>query len=172
MSTTIILVFVAFAVYLIYNGAAMVLFGVPNSLSDTFYLYKNKKRWMRAFFPIMMTLMVALLMPAWLEISESSSLQFLAFLSAAGILFTGAAPAFKGDKMEKGVHSASAICAAVFALSWVIFVSKVWFVMFVWLAVVVLAALITKTWKRATVYWLETVAFMSTFTSIIIYFFK
>lgn len=170
MTWTIIFIFVAFAIYLIYNGIALSLFGVPNSLSETYYLYMNKKNWMRIFFPIMMTLLVVLLMPAWLEISDGSNLQFLAFLTAGGIMFTGAAPAFKSNTLEKTVHSTSAICAATCALLWVILVCKIWYIVLIWSAVVVFAAILTKTVKRAKVYWLETVAFLSTFTSIIVYF--
>ena len=87
-------VLIAFAIYLVYNGIAIKLFGIPNSLSNTFYLYKQKKEWMRIFFPIMMVLLVAFLMPAWLEISAASALQFLAFFASGGILFVGTAPAF------------------------------------------------------------------------------
>ena len=81
MTWTIIFVFIAFAIYLTYNGVAIGLLGVPNSLSETYYLYMNKNNWMKIFFPIMMMLLVALLMPAWIEISIGSDLQFLAFPS-------------------------------------------------------------------------------------------
>lgn len=172
MTWTIIFVFIAFAIYLTYNGVAIGLFGVPNSLSETYYLYMNKNNWMKIFFPIMMMLLVALLMPAWIEISIGSDLQFLAFLAAGGIMFTGAAPAFRGNKIESRVHSTSAICAAIFALLWVFFVSTVWYIAFAWLAVIISLAILTKTLNRAKIYWLETVAFLSTFTSIIIYFLR
>ena len=153
MTWTIIFVFIAFAIYLTYNGVAIGLFGVPNSLSETYYLYMNKNNWMKIFFPIMMMLLVA-------------------FLAAGGIMFTGAAPAFRGNKIESRVHSTSAICAAIFALLWVFFVSTVWYIAFAWLAVIISLAILTKTLKRAKIYWLETVAFLSTFTSIIIYFLR
>ena len=58
MTWALISVLIAFAIYLIYNGIAIKLFGVPHSLSNTFYLYKRKKKWMRIFFPIMMLLLV------------------------------------------------------------------------------------------------------------------
>ena len=163
-------VLIAFAIYLIYNGIAIKWFGIPNSLSNTFYLYKQKKEWMRIFFPIMMVLLVAFLMPAWLEISAASALQFLAFLASGGILFVGIAPAFMSSDLANKVHTYSAIGAVVFSLLWVIFVSKAWFMILIWFAVIVLIAWLTKTWKSALIYWLETVAFMSTFTSIFIYF--
>lgn len=51
MSWSLICVFIAFIIYLVYNGIAIKLFGIPESLSDTYYLYKDKKDWMRIFFP-------------------------------------------------------------------------------------------------------------------------
>ena len=169
MSTVLICVSIAFAIYLIYNGATLRLFGVPESLSNTFYLYNDKKKHLGVLFPIMMVSMAGLLLPAWLEISALSSLQFTAFLAAAGLIFTGSAPAFKSNDLEKRVHTVSALVAAVFALLWVIFVSKLWFIILIWFAVILLIAFITKTIKSSYIYWLETVAFMSTFTSILFF---
>ena len=163
-------VLIAFIIYLIYNGVVIRLFGVPYSLSNTFYLFQSKKKWMRVLFPIMMVALVALLLPAWLEISAGSAWQFLAFFASGGILFTGAAPAFMSSDLENKVHTYSAIAAVVFALLWVIIVSKMWALILVWLAVIALIAYLTKTWKTSFIYWLETVAFMSTFTAILVCF--
>ena len=169
MSWSLICVFIAFIIYLIYNGIAIKLFGIPESLSDTYYLYKEKKDWMRIFFPLMMFSMVGLLMPAWLEISAGSMLQFLAFLAAASIAFVGAAPTFKNGGMDYKVHSISAYCAAVFSILWVVLVSKLWIMPIIWFVFITLLAILTKSTKTSTIYWLETVAFMSTFVSIMIY---
>lgn len=169
MAWTLILVLIAFGIYLFYNAGILGFMGVPKSLSETFYLLKAKKEWLRIFFPIMMMLMAWLLLPAWLELSQGHNLQFMAFFAAAGIMFTGAAPAFKKHNLENWVHTASAIWAAVFALLWVIFVSKLWWLILIWLGLVVIAAFASKTWKLAYVYWLETVAFLSTFTAIILH---
>lgn len=171
MSWIITCVIIAFFIYLIYNGIALKLFGVPQSLSMTYYLFQNKKYWTRIFFPIMMIGMAFLLLPAWLEISVGSPFQFLSFLAAAGIMFTGAAPAFLSSSMEKTVHTTGAICAAVFALLWVILVSKLWWTIPLWLVTLGLTMWVTKTIKSSYIYWLETIAFMSTFTSIIAYYF-
>lgn len=170
MSWILTLVIAAFLIYLIYNGVALGLFGIPKSLSMTFYLFQEKKKWTRIFFPIMMILVAFLLLPAWLEISALSSLQFLAFLAASGIIFTGAAPAFKSSDMENTVHVVGAGCAALFATLWVILVSKLWWVILIWLAILGLIMLVTKTTKSSYIYWLETVAFLSTFTSILIHY--
>lgn len=170
MDWTLIFVLTAFVVYFVYNAVALYLFGVPKSLSMTFYLFKEKKNWLGACFPIMMTLMAGSLLPAWLEISVGSNLQFMSFLAASGILFTGAAPAFESSKLENNVHMTSAIVAAIFALLWVILVANLWYVILVWLVAITVVALLTKSVKTSYIYWLETIAFLSTFTSVFAYF--
>ena len=172
MNWTLIFVLIALVIYIVYNIVSLKMFGVPNSLSETFYLFKEKKEWMKYLFPIMMVSLVVFLMPAWLEISVGSPFQFLSFLAAAGIMFTGAAPAFLSSSMEKTVHTTGAICAAIFALLWVILVSKLWWTIPLWLVTLGLTMWVTKTIKSSYIYWLETIAFMSTFTSIIIYYFS
>ena len=170
MDWKILLVLAAFLAYWAYNMAALSVFSAPKSLSMTFYLFQGRKPWQRLLFPIMMVLTAGLLMPAWLEISEGSDLQFMAFFAAAGILFTGMAPAFNSSDMEKKVHTISAIFAAVFALLWVAFVAHLWYFIVVWFVVIALVAVLTKTVKTSWIYWLETVAFMTTFTSVIAYY--
>ena len=170
MSWIIYLVLAAFALYLSYNFAALSLFGTPKSLSNTYYQFNERKPWQRFLFPVMMVGMAFLLLPAWLEISEGSDFMFSAFFAAAGILFTGAAPAFNSSTLENKVHTISAIFAAVFALLWIILVAGLWWFILVWLVMVVLIALLTGSLKSGLVYWLETVAFMSTFTAIIAHF--
>ena len=171
MSWIIYCVLIALTIYLIYNGAALKLFGIPSSLSMTYYLFKEKKSWMRVLFPAMMTLIVFLLLPAWLEISVLSPWQFTAFFAISGILFTGAAPEFINNPLEKVVHTSSTIIASIFAIAWILLVSKLWWIILIWLEVVLLIMLITKTTKSSYIYWLETIAFLSTFTSIITYYF-
>lgn len=170
MDWKLIFVLVAFVVYFAYNAVALRLFGVPESLSMTFYLFKEKKNWLCIWFPIMMTLMAGALLPAWLEISEGSNLQFMSFLAASGILFTGAAPAFQSSKMEKSVHMTSAIVAAIFAILWVVLVANLWYVILVWFVAITIIGYMTKSINTSYIYWLETIAFLSTFTAVFAYF--
>ena len=118
----------------------------------------------------MMLTMAGALLPAWLEISEGSDLQFMAFLAAAGIIFTGSAPAFKSSSLENSVHMTSAVVAAIFALLWVALVANLWYVILVWLIAITVIAFLTKSVKSSYIYWLETVAFLSTFTAVFAYF--
>ena len=160
----------AIFMFAVYNIIALLLFGVPKSLSDTYYLFKERNSTLKFLFPSMMTLLTFLLMPAWLEMSEGSAFQFTAFLSAAGVLFVGAAPAFKDSEMESKVHSISAYVCAAAALAWICLVTPYWYVILIVFGIVAALAVVTKTWKTCYIYWLEMVAFVSTFISIIAYY--
>ena len=170
MNWMIYLVLAAFALYFSYNLAILNLFGIPNSLSQTYYEFKERKSWQRIFFPIMMLGVGILLLPAWLEISEGTNFMFTAFFAAGGIMFSGSAPAFNSSDLEDRVHTGSAFFAAIFALLWVILVANLWWFIIVWGIIFILIALITKTLKTGLIYWLETITFISTFTSIIAHF--
>lgn len=159
---------IAFAIYVVYNIIAIEKFGIPPSLSDTFYLYKNKYK-CGFVFPVMMFLVVAFMLPSWLTISEGSNFQFLSFLAPATLLFVGAAPAFKASNLQNKVHTISAYLAAACSLLWVILVTPYWWLVPLWFVVIALTALATKTVKPSLIYWLETVAFFSTFLSAILY---
>ena len=160
----------AIFMFLIYNIVILMLFGVPKSLSNTYYLFKDKEGTLKFLFPSMMTLLAFLLMPAWLEISEGSSFQFTAFLSAASVLFVGMAPAFKDSVLESKVHSISAYICAAAAIAWICLVTPYWYIILIVFGVIAAISVITKTWKTCYIYWLEMVAFVSTFISIIVYY--
>ena len=168
MTLTTISIIIATIVYVAYNAISLANFGIPQSLSMTYYLWKQKAN-ISYLFCMMMYAVVALMMPAWISMSEGSDFQFLAFLAPASIAFVGTAPAFLGSDLENRVHSVSAVVAAVCSLAWVILVTPYWWIILVWLGLVAIAAIVTSSYKTALVYWLETIAFGATFTAAIIY---
>lgn len=156
--------------FVVYNIVTLLLFGVPKSLSMTYYLFKERKNILKVLFPALITLMVIFLMPCWLQISEGSDMQFMAFLSMASLMFVGACPTFLNSKMEDNVHSISAFLCAIFALLWVIFVTSYWYIILIAFVIFAVLAILTKTWKTCYIYWFEMVAFWSTFISILLYY--
>lgn len=168
MTLATISIIVATCIYVAYNAISLALFGIPESLSNTYYLYKEKsnKGWL---FPLMMHVVVVLMMPAWIPMSEGSDFQFLSFLAPSAIAFVGTAPAFKSDDLENVVHSTAAIVAAICSLAWVAVITPYWWMILVWFGFIALAAILTSSYKTCLVYWLEQVAFGATFTSAIIY---
>lgn len=168
MNLVTISIIIATTVFVAYNAVAIAFFGIPESLSNTYYLYKEKYN--KGFlFPAMMYLVVAFMMPAWITMSEGSNFQFLAFLAPAAIAFVGTAPAFLSSDLENKVHSISALIAAACSLLWVILVTPYWWTIIMFLVFVVVESIISKTYKTSYVYWLEMVAFGATFTSTIMY---
>ena len=168
MTLTTISILIAALIYVAYNAVSLAYFGIPQSLSMTYYLWKEKAN-IGYLFPCMMYLIVACMMPAWISMSEGSNFQFLAFLAPASIAFVATAPAFLSSDLENKVHSISAILAAVCSLAWVILVTPYWWSIIAFTGIIVLPVTLTKTLKTAYIYWLETIAFASTFYSAIIY---
>lgn len=168
MTLTTISIIVATCIYVVYNAIAIAIFGIPESLSNTYYLwkYKNGKGYL---FCLMMYAVVAFMMPAWLTLSEGSDFQFLAFLAPMSIAFVGTAPKFKNDKQEGNVHFISAVIAAACSLAWVALVTPYWWVILIWFGYLAMISIFTSSCKTAYVYWLEQVAFLSTFTAAIAY---
>lgn len=172
--TCLILSCVAILLFTVYNIVSLCKFGVPESLSNTFYLWNDVKKNLGYIFTGMMFTVAMLLMPAWLEITEvisswSHNLTVLPFFAAAAIAFVGAAPAFKSNKLESTVHTVAAIIAAIFSILWccVVCYSVAWIIVPASLLIIWSIALLTKTHKTAKVYWWEMVAFLATFTTII-----
>ena len=168
MTLTTISIIIATIIYVAYNAVSLAYFGIPQSLSMTYYLWKRKAD-VGYLFCMMMYLVVACMMPVWIGMSENSDFQFLAFIAPASIAFVATAPAFLSSDLENKVHSISAVIAALCSLLWVVLVTPYWWVILAWLAAVALTAYFTKTIKAAYIYWLETVAFGATFTATIIH---
>lgn len=168
MNLVTISIIIATVIFVAYNAVAIAIFGIPESLSNTYYLYKEKcnKGWL---FCLMMYLVVALMMPAWISLSEGSNFQFLAFLAPASIAFVGTAPRFKDGDLENKVHTVSAIIAAACSLLWVVLVTPYWYSIPIYAGLYISKAVLTKSIKTSYVYWLEQIAFCSTFTSAILY---
>lgn len=168
MTLITISIIAATAIYIAYNAICLALFSIPVSLSNTYYLWKEKngKGWL---FCLMMYLVVALMMPAWISLSEGSDFQFLAFLAPASIAFVGTAPRFKDSQLESRVHTVSAIIAAACSLLWVVLVTPDGWVMLIWCGFIGGVSVLTSSYKTCLVYWLETIAFGSTFTAAIMY---
>lgn len=160
----------AMFLFAIYNIITLILFGVPKSLSMTYYLYKKRHESLKMLFPSMIILMCIFLIPCWLTLSEGSNFQFLSFLAPAALIFVGFTPSFNDADMHKMIHNIAAYSCAAFALLWIILVTPFWYIILIVFGLIAPIAVITKTWKTSYTYWLETVAIISTFTSIIVYY--
>lgn len=101
--------------FLIYNIYVIGIFGLPESLSETSYLFKEngKSHWWFTFICFIISIG---LFPIWVGISHINY-QFLCFLGCAGIMFAGCTPFFRED-FHKPIHYASAIIAFISSIVW------------------------------------------------------
>ena len=131
MTTLIIISLVIFLAYLLITYAW---FGIPYSISDTYYKLESRKKGTDWLFSAMCVSVGGLLLPALLDITPASY-QFAAFLACAGLIFVGAAPQFKMSLTGSVHYGAAAVCV-IFSQLWV-GLTCWWVLIPIWLAFVV-----------------------------------
>lgn len=164
MEITLLILFLCL---LTYTVSVVKMFGVPPSLSDTFYLLQNKypnksTKWL--FTILCFTTMFTVLIP-WLDISKES-IQFLCFMAASGLGFVGAAPHFKG--YEYNIHVAGTIFCALGSQLWLL-LSGYWYAPLIALAIMAIPAFKQK---KNYVFYAEMAAFLSTYLGLSIEYIK
>lgn len=143
-----------------YVVTAIRLWGVPPSLSQTFYLLGGKPKGYG--FTAAMWATCFLVDPLWFSVSEEWT-TFSVFLSVGGLMLVGAAPMFKDS--DRRWHSAFALGCAIFALLWQILNGQYWETI-AFVAIFFALAKATRTMRACGTFWLEMVAFASTFLSV------
>lgn len=115
METTIILRIIvaiaAMAFFVAYLWLMAKLHGIQPSISDNYYV--SRHRWL---FTMVMWWVGLGMLPTMLDVTPAVW-QFSAFLCCAGVIFVGAAAAFR-EQLTKGVHYFGAILSAVAAFIW------------------------------------------------------
>lgn len=133
-------------------------FGIPQSISDTYYLL-GKKGWL---FQLALASTAFCVVPSLIDASTEYT-KFLAFLACAGLAFVSAAPLFKME-LEGKVHFTCAyICCGSLVL-WQIFNTS-WIIPLSCFALVAYPMLK----DRKYMWWLEIATIVSAYTSLIVF---
>lgn len=101
---------ISFLITYIYVMYIVIKYGIPHSLSATYYLIKNK--WI---FSTVLAVSAGLILP----ILVTTNYSFLIFIALAGIFFVAFAPDFKSNSLEDNVHTYSAIISLISSQIWV-----------------------------------------------------
>lgn len=155
MSTLLVASILVLMIYLSY---VVERFGIPNSISDTYYLLGGKVKGL--VFQGVLTLTAFLMIPVLLSRSSEST-EFLAFFACAGLLFVAAAPCFK-DSSERIIHFVSAFVCCGSLLLWQIFNAS-WITSLVCVGLSAYPAIKDKKY----LWWFEIATVMSTYVSLI-----
>lgn len=139
-----------------YILGCIIKFGIPNSLSETYYSL-GKYGWI---FQLVMLIVGVVLQLLWFPLSKEEH-EFLVFLACASLCFVASAPAFRIEIQGKVHYSAAAVCC-ISVFSWQI-LEGLWDVMlwFVWVG-----GMITLMNRSKWCWWLECAAIGSLFANL------
>lgn len=167
------LVIISLIIFLAYLVGIYKYFGIPCSISETYYKLENRQKDLGWAFTFMCYSVGGLILPALLD-RTPESYQFTAFLACAGLIFVGAAPQFKLS-LTGSVHYGSAAICVVFSQIWVGLMCW-WVLIPVWLAyiiytVVCMSKHITGSMRSDFVstkpmFWIEVSAIVATYVTI------
>jgi len=147
------LLYISISVFVLYLAGIIVYKGIPNSISESYYIIGEDKL-ESSLFTWFCWIVAITLLPFWLENGGG----ILAFLACGGLSFVGAAPLFKSH--EKTIHFASAVICFVAAYIWLMINSTTLF--FISMAVLVLASFSSK-----RTFWWEVIAFVTIYISLL-----
>lgn len=149
---------ISFSIIFSYLVFVLFKFGIPRSISDTYYLL-GRFGWL---FQLALAATALTAVPMLIDRSSEGT-QFLAFLACAGLLFVSAAPLFKLE-LEGKVHYTSAVVCCAGLVLWQVFNTS-WIVPLVAFALVLIPMIRDKkfTW------WLEIATIVSTYVSLIFF---
>lgn len=106
-----------------------------------------------------------LLLPAMIEAGASDPAQCLGFFAPLYLIVVSFTPEYQTKPKQRLVHEIGALCCAVFALAWIVFVCHCWPVVAVMALAVLLAACITERFD-AFIFWGEMALFASTYITL------
>ena len=127
----------------------------PSCISETYYCLEKKE-----LFTAWVLLVSFLIFPSWVEISPIE-FQFLPFLSVVSLSIVGLAPKYLGE--DRAVHIISVILTASISLIWSI-VSEMYIIL---TFLGILAVILTIYKIKNLLFWVESIAFLNIFLSII-----
>lgn len=110
------LIFASIAIFLLYIGSMVFMFGIPWSISNTYYLLEGKRKGLGWLFTAFCYGVGGFLLPGWLNVTPEGY-QFTCFLSAAGLAFVGTAAQFK-ESLTNTVHYTAAVIWCLFSQIW------------------------------------------------------
>ena len=156
-----ILIIISIVVTVVYLTYTITKFGVPGSISDTYYLLKKENSKKAILFPLWAILTALPLMFAWYSMADGLLETLSALLSTTGLLFVGAAAKFKNTHtMADETHFVGAGVCLVGAMLLVILWSYLGLTLICFFA----AALIIYKYGKI-VFWAEIAGLLAAFVA-------
>jgi hypothetical protein len=161
MDYQLIIWFISIGICMVYLMAVMAMFGVPESVSDSFYLLNRRRRGLGYLFTAWCWAVAGTVMPLVFVLSDGQWYQFLGLFAGGGLGFVGAAPLFKGS--ERTIHYVSTGVCATAAVAWMV-CAGYWYIPAAWVLPYVLISVL---WRKLPLFWIETFLFLSMYATLL-----
>ncbi len=156
-------------VFIVYVFVAILIFGFPSSISNTYYLYESKKKGLGYIFTIFLWIEAFIVAVIMLNTESSSPLAWTGFICPAGIAFCGCAVLSEGTGMEKNVHVIGAWTGVAFGILWCILFTNCYLGGLFTGVLFTLCGISSDTdWLKHKVFWAEILGFTSIITCLLI----
>jgi hypothetical protein len=148
-------VIISVGLFVAYVAAVICLFGIPASISESFYLLEKKRKGLGYLFSGWCWAMAVPVTAMTMQQSGGQWWQFVSLFAGGGLGFVGTAPLFKGH--ERTVHYVSAGVCALSALAWMTLAGYVFVPVIILSGLLLLGLLHGEKW----LFWVETALFVS-----------
>lgn len=160
------LMYSALIVFIMYVGCVCLMYGVPPSISESFYLLRKGYKGMNRDFSYSFTFFCYAvcfgILPVWIHVTPDH-LRVIPFVSAASLCFVGAAPLFK--TVQRTIHFTAAILCMVMAILWIFLSTSVWFIPLLFVLPLIPSLIMDR---KRIMFWVEIWSFVSLFTSLLL----
>lgn len=162
----IVIEIVLFCVYVIYTICR---WGIPASLSATYYYFERVRKNYGLFFPLYLSVCCLSSIPLWIYTNKAASpwvahFSWCPYLTCLCLLCVGATCRYKMSRFTTYFHYTTAIISAVSTGIWLLIACyKLALVSLSVMSLSVLAGFFTHTLKRCYLFWLELGGFLSLF---------
>jgi hypothetical protein len=117
--------------------------------------------------------MCILLTPCWLKLSKTNFAQDTAVINILALIFMGASPIIlKGEDTDRPLtdlfEKLISYCCSMFFIIWIVAATPYLWIVLLIAIIVTLISIITKSWNKCYTYWIEIIAFASTFIAILL----
>lgn len=169
----LILFYISAVILFTYVVYICIRFGVPESLSESFYLLGGRNKGGVIFY-VTLVLSIFPLLIFWLDMSEET-FQPLVFFSCSSLILVGAAGDFK-DISTNRIHVIAAVSCAILSQLWIAIYSMYWIsfliLLTIGLTIGTLTPGITKEGrtKNSIIFFVEMAAFINTYIAVLGYY--
>jgi hypothetical protein len=109
-----------------------------------------------------------LIMPGLLEVGALSMWQFLGFLVPVYLIVVALTPDWMTDQGQRKVHVSFALLCMLCGLTWIFLVAKTPLIFSTLLVFILTLGLLSGTLKRALIFWIELLLFLSVYLVVIL----